>query len=62
MFSIPVKDTNLIESLFVGSSSSEHDDLIRGSTVGDGTIGTMSGSCSGCVDFGPSLIDGMVGP
>lgn len=61
-FSVPVKNTDRIEALFVGSSSSKNYNLVGNRIVVDGAIGAMSGFLSKGVDLLPSALGGVVCP
>jgi len=61
-FSFPVQDADSIETLLVGSTSSENNDLVGGRIIVDGTIGAKRRTLSGGVDLLPGLLSGMVCP
>ena len=62
LLSGPVKDGYSIESLFIGSSSPEDNDLIGLGVVVNSAVGTMRGFLAMSDDLCPLLIGGMVGP
>jgi hypothetical protein len=61
-FGFPVEDTDSIETLLVGSSSSEDNDLIGVGVVVDGAVGAERGTLSGGGDLLPGFLGGVVGP
>ena len=61
-FGLPIEDTDGVESLFVGSSSSEDYHLIMCRVVVESAVGAMCGFLAGGVDFLPGLEGGVVGP
>ena len=61
-FGFPVEDTDSIESLFIGSSSTEDDDLVSGRVIVDGAVRTKRRSLSSGDDLLPGLLSGMISP
>ena len=61
-FRFPVEHADSIETLLVGASSSEDDDLVGVGVVVDGAVGAERGALSGGDDLLPCFLGGVVGP
>ena len=61
-FCFPVEDADSIETLLVGSSSPEDNDLVGVGVVVDGAVGAKRGALTSGGDLLPGFLSGVVGP